>query len=88
MTTKAKQVQTYTVRHMGPRSATFRGHTTTPKVDPFPHIITEAEAAEIEERMFAGASPRMALIRKLVRVCDERLAIIKTMPAWEERVKS
>jgi len=71
MTTK--QAHTYSNKNV---ASVFRKHVKAVRVDPFPHILTAAELAEIEDRINAGASPRMFLVRKMLRLCAERLDII------------
>lgn len=48
-----------------------------PRLDPYPHVITDQEREQITESIQAGQKPSTWLIRKLLRLCDERLDIIR-----------
>ena len=55
----------------------FRTFRMPPALDPCPHALTDEERKHIEDRLQAGQHPRSRVIRKLVRLCDERLEIIR-----------
>lgn len=40
--------------------------------DPTPNVLTEEERAYILERLEAGAAPRAGLIKKIIRLADDR----------------
>lgn len=42
--------------------------------DPSPHSITLEERAYIDERLVSGGLPRAHLVRKMLRLYDERTA--------------
>jgi len=46
-------------------------------LDPFPHALTDEERAHIHDKLDSGSVPRARLVRKLLRLCDERLDIIR-----------
>lgn len=50
----------------------FRRFNKVEKVDPHPHALTEAERAGIEDRLRNGSAPPFKLVRKLLRLSDER----------------
>jgi hypothetical protein len=51
------------------------------EADPSPNALTDEERAHIADKLGAGCSPRAALIRKLVRLCDQRIARIRELEA-------
>lgn len=56
-------------------------------VDPSPGVLTEQERAHIEERIGAGVSPRFPVIRKVVRLADERRRDLEAERALLNRVR-
>jgi hypothetical protein len=46
-------------------------------LDPCPHAITPEERQHVLDRLQAGQAPRVRVVRKLLRLCDERLDIIR-----------
>lgn len=59
----------------------FKTFRMPPPIDPCPHALTDEERAHIEDRLGSGAVPRARVVRKLVRICDERLDIIRHLEA-------
>lgn len=62
---------------MTTKASVFRTHRMPPPFDPCPHAITPEEREHIQGRLSAGQLPRVPVIRKLLRLCDERLDIIR-----------
>lgn len=54
----------------------FRTFRIQPGIDPCPHALTDEERQHINDRLQSGCLPRAGIVRKLVRLCDERLEII------------
>lgn len=54
--------------------STFRKR---PPADPCPHAITPEERQHIHQKLDAGCVPSARVVRKLLRLCDERLEIIR-----------
>ena len=54
----------------------FRRFNVPQEVDSCPDVLTDAERTYLENRLSSGAAPTARLTRKLVRLCDERLARI------------
>lgn len=61
---------------MTTRSPLFRTFRKPEKPDPLPHVLTDAERAHVLDRLSAGQCPRLGVIRKMLRLCDERLDIL------------
>lgn len=57
----------------------FRKIARAKPVDPYPDVLTEEERAYIAGRIEAGAPTRADLVRKLIRLGDERLDRIQQL---------
>lgn len=54
------------------RNPAFLPYTRKPVADPNASVLTDAERADIESQMQAGTTPRYSLVRKAIRLSDER----------------
>ncbi len=75
--------QTYHRKEVHPAFSRRGGYTF--KTDPCPHELTEEERAHIIDRMESGGQPRTGLVRKMLRLCDERLDIIRMLSSKLEK---
>ena len=68
------------------RTTVFRSHPGIKiEADPYPNALTDEERAHIADKLGSGCSPRAALIRKLVHLCDHRLERIRELEARNAR---
>lgn len=59
------------------RHPAFNPKPMPPALDPCPHALTPEERSHILDTLRAGSKPNVRTIRKLLRLCDERLEIIR-----------
>jgi hypothetical protein len=60
---------------MTDRSPIFNSFRRAEAADPHPHALTEEERALVMDRMASGSAPPFRLVRKLLRLSDERRTI-------------
>jgi hypothetical protein len=61
------------------RNAIFNTFRKSEPLDPSPHALTPAEREHVDDRLRSGQYPRTHLIRKMLRLLDEREARIREL---------
>lgn len=70
---------------MTARCTVFASFRKREPADPSPDALTSDERLHIEDRLGSGVSPRFGIIRKLLRLCDQRRDIALEQQALIEK---
>ena len=73
---------------MTSRNPAFLPFVRKPVVDPNPSVLTDGERADMEAQMQAGTTPRYSLVRKAVRLSDERKLVLDRVQRVVEQARA